>query len=168
MGRYRTAGIRRQLGNLQRAMGRNDGEIRIVQTVTIDTESADAMYFDTVGIGTETHPYGFKSGTSMACPALADKVSTGGIIDLSVDEYAAGPAEQPAPDITDETVSGKEETVTGSGSESSAGISGNDQSGASGETVSAGDESRTGLWVTAVILAVLGLVVITVIRRRKS
>ena len=131
-------------------------------TISMDVSTVDEVYFDTIGIGNEKHPYGLKSGTSMASPAaagaaaviasrhyeeisaadadsakalagyvrssvrmmpaLADKVSTGGIIDLSVDATAADPDQQPAPDITDVSVSGTEVTLTGSGFGSSGGM----------------------------------------------
>ena len=125
-------------------------------TIDMIVGSMDEVYFDAIGLGSETHPYGLKSGTSMACPAaagaaaviasrhydelselepaasaeklagyvrasvrpmpaLADKVSTGGIIDLSVDEAAAEPAARPTPDITDVSVSGRTVTLTGTG-----------------------------------------------------
>ena len=124
-------------------------------TLLVEANLVDEIYFDTVGMGCEKYPYGFKSGTSMACPAasgaaavlasrhydeltsgdgesakklaayvrssvrpvpaLDGKVSTGGIIDLAVDEEASDPADQPAPDITDVSVSGTEVTLTGTG-----------------------------------------------------
>ena len=46
--------------------------------------------------------------------SLAGKTSTGGIIDLTVDENKTPPAETPGPDITDLTLSGKTVTLTGS------------------------------------------------------
>ena len=46
--------------------------------------------------------------------SLAGKTSTGGIIDLTVDENNTSPAEIPGPDITDLTVSGKTVILTGS------------------------------------------------------
>ena len=131
-------------------------------TIIVDVSKVDALYFDTVGIGSEKYPYGFKSGTSMACPAatgaaavIASRhydeltsgdaesakklasyvrssvrpapafdgiVNTGGIIDLSVDEAASDPADQPAPDITDVSVSGTEVTLTGTGFGSAGGF----------------------------------------------
>ncbi len=124
-------------------------------TITLDADTVDEVYFDAIGIGSELHPYGFKSGTSMACPAavgaaaviasrhyddlaagdadsakklagyvrssvrpmplLADKVNTGGIIDLTIDAKASDPAAQPAPDITQVEVNGMEVTLTGNG-----------------------------------------------------
>ena len=123
-------------------------------TIMMDASSVDEVYLDTIGIGSEKYAYSFKSGTSMACPAvaggaavilsrhydelaaqdadsviklagyirssvrpmpaLADKVNTGGIFDLSVDEAAEEPSQQPAPDITDVSVKGRKVTLTGS------------------------------------------------------
>lgn len=45
--------------------------------------------------------------------SLAGKTSTGGIIDLTVDEQNASPAEMPGPDITDLTLTGRTVTITG-------------------------------------------------------
>jgi uncharacterized repeat protein (TIGR02543 family) len=45
--------------------------------------------------------------------SLAGKTSTGGIIDLTVDEQNISPSEIPGPDITDLTLSGRTVTITG-------------------------------------------------------
>ena len=143
----------------------NEEEIEIGEgpslTLMIDASKVEKIYFDTIGIGSEKYPYGFKSGTSMACPAavgaaaviasrhydeltsgdaesakklaayvrasvrpvsaLDGKISTGGIIDLSVDEAASEPEELPAPDITDVSVNGTEVTLEGEGFDSAGG-----------------------------------------------
>ena len=138
-----------------------DPEKPLSITVTVDVGAAGEVYFDTIGIGSEKHPYGIKSGTSMAgpavtgaaavlasrhydelaagdgdsviklagyvrssvrpMPALSDKVSTGGIIDLSIDTYDTGSSDQTNPDITDVSVSGREVKLTGTGFGSSGG-----------------------------------------------
>ena len=40
-------------------------------TLTLVINDTDEVYFDTIGIGREKNPYGFKSGTSQASPAAA-------------------------------------------------------------------------------------------------
>ena len=41
----------------------------------ISQQPMDAVYFDSVGVGTEKVPYDFKDGTSMACPAVSGAVA---------------------------------------------------------------------------------------------
>ncbi len=50
----------------------SDGKLSVIVTVIADPGADDpALYFDSIGVGTEDVPYAFYDGTSMACPLAA-------------------------------------------------------------------------------------------------
>lgn len=59
--------------------------------ITMDASLVDELYFDTIGLGSEKYPYGFKSGTSMACPAAAGAAAV--LASRHYDELTAGDAD---------------------------------------------------------------------------
>ncbi len=50
----------------------SDGKLSVIATVIADPAAEDpALYFDSIGVGTDNVPYAFYDGTSMACPLAA-------------------------------------------------------------------------------------------------